>query len=324
MAEKEIHPFTLDTIEEQTSWGSECWILADLGFRDSKVRRGELEGNTIGELMETYMDRIVGDETYSYYGRQFPVAVKRLTLRALMPLLVCPDDAVAAERYDSLGKLKLWYVQEADNDAVVYIGLKRDLSAVDFYDACLGGDILEYMNEVPVRKGDCYLINPGTLHCAAKGLTIVEISESSDLDLRICDWSGDSDSIFLEEAFDFVNMSAETPLLVSDDKLVEKEQFVADRIELKDAVRINSAENSSFALYYCIDGKLSVQSPSTRENGEKYMENVLVDAGHIVLVPAEASEYFLMPVDRKCHLIEVLGGIHPQEETQEYDGDNKN
>lgn len=326
MEEKDvkIYPFALETIEECAYWGKETWKLADLGYKDSKVRRGELEGNTMGELMETYMDRMVGDEVYSYSGRQFPVMVKGLKITERMPLLVCPDDEIASERYDSLGKLKLWYVEEADQDSVIYIGLKRDLTATEFYESCLNGSILDCMNEIPVKKGDCYLIVPGTLHCADKGVTLAEFAESSDLDLRICSWGREDDSIFLDEAFDFVNMSAGTPYLADADSLLRSEQFVANKMTLKEPVRISATENSSFAVYYCVKGKFSVQTPALRENGERYMENVVADEGNLVLVPAESAEYFLMPMDSESVIVELLGGVHVQEEMEsEYVGDSE-
>lgn len=47
----------------------ESWELADMGFQDSVVSNGWLAGNTIGDIMETYLERIVGENVYNYYGR---------------------------------------------------------------------------------------------------------------------------------------------------------------------------------------------------------------------------------------------------------------
>ena len=46
----------------------ESWELADMGVQDSVVSNGWLAGNTISELMETYLDRIVGEDVYDHYG----------------------------------------------------------------------------------------------------------------------------------------------------------------------------------------------------------------------------------------------------------------
>ena len=58
----------------------ESWELADMGIEDSVVANGWLAGNTISELMETYLERIVGEDVYNYYGRQFPLLIKFLDL----------------------------------------------------------------------------------------------------------------------------------------------------------------------------------------------------------------------------------------------------
>ena len=55
--EKKLYPFKLVPVEDSPD---ETWHLADLGFPDSMVRNGWLATNTLSELMEMYMDRIVG------------------------------------------------------------------------------------------------------------------------------------------------------------------------------------------------------------------------------------------------------------------------
>lgn len=317
--ETRLFPFALEPVDEAAQWGTESWKLADLGFVDSKVRRGFLEGSTMSEVMETYMDRIVGDDIYYAYGRQFPVQVRQLEVTSAQPLMVCPDDEIAVERYDSLGKLKLWYVAKATADARIHLGLRQDLDATQFYNACLDGSIVDCLNDVPVKKGDCFLVRPGTLHYADKGVTIIEIAESSGLDLKVGE--------FLEEVFDFVNMGSEMPVLISDSAsaaassdgrtpLVDRTEFVATRIDLTSPLHIQDADGG-FSVYYCVSGSVSVQTPAIMENGEKYMENLLVSEGEAVLVPADNSEFFLVPNAVSAVLIEVLGGHVEREEVEE-------
>ena len=88
----------------------ESWELADMGMEDSVLSNGWLAGNTISELMETYLERIVGEDVYNYYGRQFPLLIKFLDINDKLSVQVHPDDEIAEERYDSLGKAEIWYV----------------------------------------------------------------------------------------------------------------------------------------------------------------------------------------------------------------------
>ena len=91
----------------------ESWELADMGSEDSVVANGWLAGNTMSELMETYLERIVGEDVYKWYGRQFPLLIKFLDINDKLSVQVHPDDEVAVERYDSLGKAEIWYVMDA-------------------------------------------------------------------------------------------------------------------------------------------------------------------------------------------------------------------
>ena len=43
----------------------ESWELADMGLQDSVVAEGWLAGNTISEVMETYLERVVGEKVYN-------------------------------------------------------------------------------------------------------------------------------------------------------------------------------------------------------------------------------------------------------------------
>lgn len=320
MEEKEmkIGPMVFESIEDETDWGSESWKLADLGFRDSCVSSGNMAGDRLGDIMETYMDKIVGEYAYSYTGRQFPVMVKTFKTTSLTPLLVCPDDVTAAQRYDSLGKMKLWYVTEVRGDAKLYIGLKRDVEAAEFYSACLDGSIIDCLNEIPVKAGDSFLIKPGTVHCAGSGVSLVEIAESSDLDLRICEWSAgspDSQETFLEEAFDFVNMGAEIPNLLP--KVAKTEQFELTRLELQDPLKINNGDNGSYSVYYCLNGSLSIQM-----NVDGHQSVVRLETSQAALVPAEVEEFFLSPCSRDTVIFEIVGGKHKEEELYQDYGDS--
>ena len=76
----------------------ESWEISDMGFIDSVVENGWLAGNTFGELMDTYIERIAGEDVYQFYGRQFPILVKFLDIQGRTSLLVHPDDEVGSLR----------------------------------------------------------------------------------------------------------------------------------------------------------------------------------------------------------------------------------
>ena len=95
----------------------ESWELADMGEQDSLVSNGWLAGNSIGDIMETYLDRITGDSAYAWFGRQFPLLIKFLDIHQKLSVQVHPDDKVAEQRYDSLGKAEIWHILDAKPEA---------------------------------------------------------------------------------------------------------------------------------------------------------------------------------------------------------------
>ena len=188
----------------------ESWELADMGFVDSVLSNGWLAGNTIGELMETYLERIVGEDVYNFFGRQFPVLVKLLDINGKLSVQVHADDDIAAERYDSLGKSELWYVVDAKPGAKMYVGFNKEMTAQEFYDRCNAGTVEEVLNVLEPKKGDVIYIPAGTVHAADAGLLIVEIQESSDMTFRLYDWGREHNpatarDMHLEEAIDLID-----------------------------------------------------------------------------------------------------------------------
>lgn len=191
----------------------ESWELADMGIEDSVISDGWLAGNTISEVMETYLERIVGEDVYKYYGRQFPLLVKFLDINDRLSVQVHPDDEVAAERYDSLGKAEIWYIMDARPGAKIYAGFNREVSAQEFYDRCHNGTVEEVLNVIYPKAGDALFIAPGTVHAADGGILIAEIQESSDMTFRLYDWGREFNPatarpLHLEEAIDVIDYRA--------------------------------------------------------------------------------------------------------------------
>lgn len=333
----------------------ESWELADMGIEDSVVENGWLAGNTISELMETYLERIVGEDVYNYYGRQFPLLIKFLDINDKLSVQVHPDDEVAAERYDSLGKAEIWYVMDAKPGAKMYCGFTREVTAQEFYDRCKNGTVDEILNVIEPRKGDVIYITPGTVHAADGGLLIAEIQESSDMTFRLYDWGREFDpktarKTHLDEAIDVIDYRAFDPGLYRKgplwgdeasyvachsheeghechchqesqegqmvQTLVDVPQFTVSKIALSDPLHIYTEKFQSFIVYICLEGAASIQVPSTNEKGEACMDNYEFAKGETVLVPADMPDFFLVPRDRATLLLE--GTTRPVEEVDGY------
>ena len=306
--DKKLYPFKFCSLQDEYPWGSEEFAIADLGYRDSLVREGWLAGNSIAEVMDTYLDRVVGDDVYAWYGRQFPVCVRHIKVRGRMPLRVHPGDEVAEQRYDALGKEKLWYILRAGKDARILLGFRQDSDAGTFYAKCLDGSAEELLNVVAPHAGQCLLIPSGTPHAAAGDVEILEIGEASPLDFCLCAWGEEvhpdefDPALSLIEALDFIQYKRFTaPALPGGDKLADLPQFRVERLRLPAPMVITHEANAPFLLYCCITGAADVQLPLP---GGQSLDFPL-RAGETILVPSECTEFRLVPTGRDTALLET-------------------
>ncbi len=303
-----LYPLGFGKIQFDRPWGKDVFKLADLGFRDSLIREGWLAGNTMGEIMETYLDRVVGERCYDFYGRQFPICIREMEVDSRTPLQVHPDDETASQRFDFLGKSKLWYVLDAKDGAGLGIGFKSGCNAGTFFDLCCnGGDVDGLLNFFPAVKGACYLIPAGVPHFAGGKLRLLEISESSPMDFCMYNWGMTVDEEEFDsglspvEALDFIDYSKFEPHKAEKEMLVKIPQFTVRKIQLRDTLKLSGdGESDGFVLYYCLSGAAAVQFGSEEEGG-----HVQLKSGDVLLVPAECTDYVLLPAERDTELLEI-------------------
>ncbi|MCQ2177935.1 MAG: class I mannose-6-phosphate isomerase [Bacteroidales bacterium] len=301
MEEKKLYPMRICSLLDEYGWGSEEFNMADLGYRDSPVRDGWLAGNLISEVMDTYMDRVVGDNVFESYGRQFPVCIRTLDCRGKMPLQVNPEDELAADRYDFLGKEKLWYVVSADRDALVYLGFRKDTDADELYRACNDGTVEGLLNAVAPHAGQIFHISPGTVHALSGKIRVLEIGESSPLDFCLYSWGQEvpedefDPALDLVEALDFIDYKA-----YKASSLTSLPQFSARFFNPSAPVAVSTGENGSFFLYHCLAGKMEIGF-----NDPVPGLKTVLEAGQTALVPEEVAEFTVSSPDKACRAVEV-------------------
>ncbi len=304
---KKLYPLSFCLSEDEYSWGIEEFKLADLGYKDSLIREGWLAGNSLSELMDTYVDRVVGENVYEFYGRQFPVGVRHFKVKGKMPLRVSPDDITAAERYDFLGKERLWYVLRAGEDARLALGFRNDCDAAQLYEKCGDNSVEELLNIVSAKAGQYFHIAAGVPFAAFGDMEIVEIAQSSPLDFSLCRWGqefeGDEfdEALNLEEALDFIDYKAYRDDVGRGETLVDLAQFMVRKLSLKTALRCRNNEGAeAFVLYTCVSGAASVQIEVLGQE-----VNYRLNCGDTVLVPAECNDFVLLPLEADSVLLET-------------------
>ena len=302
---KKLTPMKFLSDTREMPWGTLEYKLADLGFVDSLACEGWLKGNSLSDIMQTYLDRVVGETSFDWYGTQFPVMVKRLQVKGRKSLHVNPDDESAEQRYDAFGKTALWYVEEAGENARLYLGFKEAVSAENFYHACLDQKVEPMLNAVTPKVGESYLIPPGMVH-AAQDVTLLEVAECSELWFRLYDWGPTGRELHLEESFDLIDLRPWKKHPAGPGGiLAATPQFTATRIQLKDALKIHRDEEDTFLLYLGLKGKAAVQ-----ESGVAYR----LKADELVLVPADVSDFCIIPEEKGTELLEVRMDPRPDDD----------
>ena len=292
--EKKLTPLKFLPDSMDMPWGTVEYRIADLGFVDSMASEGYLGGNTLSDIVQTYLERLVGETAFDWYGTQFPVMVKRLKVKGRTSLHVNPDDETAEQRYDAFGKTALWYVEECGPDARLYLGFKRDVTAAEFYEACQKGDVTKLLHSVTPKPGESYLITPGLVH-AAKDVTLLEVAECSELWFRLHDWGSTERELHLEEAIDLIDYRSWKATLAAPETSVP--QFTVHQIELKDPLKNSAGLDDSFLIYICLEGAAVIQVPDAG--------NYTLKKGEVVLVPSEVEDFFIVPADKGTRLLEV-------------------
>jgi len=301
--DRKLYPLRFRPLEDKYSWGTDEFKMADLGWRDSLVREGWLAGNSIGEIMDMYMDRVVGDDVFERFGRQFPLQVKYLRVSGRQALRVHPDDELASQRYDFLGREKFWYVVSAAEDARLYLGMRSAVSASDFIEACGKGDADAFLNCVRPKAGDVFVIPPGTVNAAAGNVVIAEVSESSPMDFRLCGPLPEEDAdefdpaLGLVDALDFIDYGKFRKTAL--------ETFEVNVRTLDNILHIFTEEPDSFALFSCVCGEAEIRYGEDRTP---------LKEGETVLVPAECNDIFLVPLSKGTVVLESLCPTRPVED----------
>lgn len=118
-----------------------------------------------------------------------PLLIKYIDAKGKLSIQVHPDDAYARMNEHDNGKTELWYVVEADENAYIYLGLKQTIKKEDFCKAISTSTLTDYLNKISVKKGDVFLVEPGTLHSIGEGCLIAEIQKKSNVTYRAYDFN---------------------------------------------------------------------------------------------------------------------------------------
>jgi len=300
-----LYPLCFTPIPRPQIWGSESWILSGLEGNNSSVNNGLFKENEINELIETYMEDLVGDAVYQKFGDEFPLLAKILHIQDYLSFQVHPSDALAKERHHAYGKAEFWYILDAEPDARIYLGFDRNINREEFMRRCESQTLPEVMNEIVPQAGDYFYIPPGTVHAAGGGLTIVEIQQVSDITYRVYDWGREfyketAREMHVELALDAINWEAFS--LPHPETTAERVQRLAATPwfhlskRLCDApINLSNTFCQSFRLLICVKNQVIVSAN----------QSVTLSKGGLTLIPAALRDYSIVPTHPGAEVLEI-------------------
>ena len=165
---------------------AESWLLSCHPDGPSVVADGEFRGLTLPEYLEQAGRGVLGTDCKKF--RDFPVLIKLIDAKDRLSIQVHPDDGYARAHGGDFGKTEMWYVVDCEEGAFLYYGFDHGISREEFRERIEHNTLEEVLNRVPVRRGDVFLIEAGTLHAIGAGILIAEIQQNSNLTYRIYDY----------------------------------------------------------------------------------------------------------------------------------------
>ena len=288
----------------------ESWEISALEGDVSVVSNGFLSGNNLQEIIEVYMDDIVGKTVFDKYGIEFPLLIKFLDANEQLSIQVHPDDEMAKEKHHAYGKTEMWYVLDADTYAEIIMGFNRKVEREEFEKKLATNEFLELLNvEKNLKRGDVFYIPAGRIHSLGKGLLVAEIQQTSDITYRLYDWDrvgldGKPRELHTDLALDAIDYSYFSSYKTeyskdfdTENKVVNSKYFSVNYLNITKPFLRDFNEYDTFVIYMAIDKGFSIE-----HNGEK----TEVKKGETVLVPAAIPMFTLVPENGQTEVLEIF------------------
>jgi mannose-6-phosphate isomerase len=289
----------------------ESWDVACHSHGTSVVANGEFKGMKLDELIKLKGSEVIGTKITDKW---FPLLVKLINAKDKLSVQVHPDDEYGQRVEGEMGKTEVWYVVEAFEGANLVVGTK-DCTREQFKKAIETGEFDEYMNKIPVKKGDVYFVKSGLVHAIGEGVIIAEIQQNSDTTYRVYDYNRGRE-LHVEKALEVVDLSLRGErskgLRLNQEGFSKTyyclcEHFALELYDVYESFR-ELSDTERFYIFTAVDGEGEI---SYRGKSE------VIKKGDSILIPALLGEYEFKGV------IKLLKSYVPDVERCKYEILNK-
>ena len=269
---------------------AESWELSCHKDGNSVVADGEFAGLTLAQYIEKEGKSVLGTNCEKF--ENFPILIKLIDAKDNLSVQVHPNNEYAQRVEGEYGKTEMWYVVDCDEGASLLYGFKHNITTEEFRERIENNTLLEVTNSVPVKKGDVFFIEAGTLHAIGKGILIAEIQQNSNTTYRIYDYGrvgadGKPRQLHIDKAVDVTNLCPAKPYPQSEPvdmdgwtkkRLAKCEYFTVDVINVDTSAALE-ADKSSFVNILVLDGGCVLSSEGNDAVELKKGDSVFIPAG---------------------------------------------
>ncbi len=274
---------------------AESWELSCHKDGASVVASGEFAGLTLAEYIEKNGKGVLGTNCGKF--ENFPILIKLIDAKDNLSVQVHPNNEYAQRVEGEYGKTEMWYIVDCDEGAELLYGFKSEISKEEFRERIENNTLLEVTNSVPVKKGDVFFIEAGTLHAIGKGILIAEIQQNSNTTYRIYDYGrvgadGKPRQLHIDKAVEVTELRPATPYPQTEafeengavKRLLAKcEYFTVYSVDVETEAKFK-ADETSFNSILLLEGEAELTAGG---------ETLSLKKGDSVFVPAGCGEYVL-------------------------------
>lgn len=265
---------------------------------------------------------LLGEPVEARFGKDFPIRFDFLDTMGggNLSLQVHPTTQFIRENFGMCyTQDESYYLLDAGKDAVVYLGLKRGIepeAMMEDLRRAQRGEIVfdaeRYVNRIPAKKHDHFLIPGGTVHCSGADSMVLEISSTPNLftfklwdwqrlgldgkprpinverGSRVIDWGRDTDYV-REHLMNHTRVVSRGEGWIEESTGLHPNEFIETRRH-RFSVPVRHTTQHSVNVFNLLEGEEAVvESPSGA------FEPFVVHYAETFIVPAGVGEYTIRP-----------------------------
>jgi mannose-6-phosphate isomerase class I len=211
-------PFRVVPFFDPAPWGGK-WMMEVCDLDRSKINFGwcfdcvpeenslllsvnnvEFEMPSVN-LVYTKSKELLGEPVEARFGKEFPIRFDFLDTMdgGNLSVQVHPTTQFAIENFGlTYTQDESYYLMDAKEDAHVFLGVKTGVNNIEMLNELEKTqiekeyifDVEKYVNCIPAKKHDHFLIPAGTIHCSGKNSMVLEISSTPNIfTFKLWDWN---------------------------------------------------------------------------------------------------------------------------------------